>query len=128
MSARMDASAARLQRGAGALAAAGMIAFVVAALACFFLDVQAGPARTLLLALWAAWCLSAVGVLAACVRAGVIVSSLGLRFSHSQVFRRDASSAAFWTFLFLFALLLVLLGGLMYLAVLFLGAGAGAQP
>ncbi|QNN47609.1 hypothetical protein H9L17_05600 [Thermomonas brevis] len=128
MSARMDEPAAHLQRNAGMLAAVSMAAFVVAALACFFLDGPAGLERTLLLALWAAWCLSAIGVLAAYARTGVIVSTLGLRFSHSQVFRKDASKAAFGMFLFLFALLLVLLGGLMYIAVLFLGAGAGVQP
>jgi hypothetical protein len=109
----------RMQRLAGLCALCSLLLCIAVLAASAIAGLPQGLAHVLAVTAGAAWCLSACFMLYVCLRSGVIVSSLGLRFAHPQAYARDRQPVDCWLFLLFFAMLLACLTGALYLAAVF---------
>ncbi len=105
----MPARDRRMQGMAGLCALCSLLSCIVVLGACAIAGLPQGLAQVL----------AACFVLYACLRSGVIVSPLGLRFTHRQAGARDRQPVDYWLFLLFFAMLLLSLTGALYLAAVF---------
>ncbi len=115
----MPARDRRMQGMAGLCALCSLLSCIAVLGACAIAGLPQGLVQALAVAAGAAWCLSACFVLYACLRSGVIVSPLGLRFTHPQADARGRQPVDYWLFLLFFAMLLLSLTGALYLAAVF---------
>ncbi|MBN8791073.1 MAG: hypothetical protein J0I01_02425 [Stenotrophomonas nitritireducens] len=106
----------RMQGMAGLCALCSLLSCIAVLGTCAIAGLPRGLAQVLAVA---AWCLSACFVLYACLRSGVIVSPLGLRFTPRQAGARGRQPVDCWLFLLFFAMLLLSLTGALYLAAVF---------
>ena len=119
----LPAQQARWHQRAGWFARAATLLLVACLFAFYFSSDSISLKRNVLEILFLFWCVSAFFVLIVYVITGIIISTVGLNFSHLQVISRDQSPVYFWVWWLMFGLLLVLLGVLFRLGIGFVTMG-----